>query len=256
MALANYVKFRRGTPAMYAALATKDADSLYFISEVGATSGLLYLGDKLISGNVSLNNTLSDLDDILLSEGITPNSLLIFDGDQQKWVNKPISEIFNEIMDGQLFEMQGATETTDGAAGIVPAPKAGDDTKFLQGNAKWVTINQFSPVHAAELQQLKNDVSTILGEDQGLSMRQVAESAIATIVANAPANLNTLEKIADKLEEHDNNFNTINNRIETIEQMVVGDLSEQLEALRQRDNQLQFAIDDLDFRLQWRGIVE
>ena len=80
MALANYVKFRRGTPANYAALASKDADSLYFISEKDATQGVLYLGDKLISGSLTANISLSDLQDVLLGNNITPNSLLIYDG--------------------------------------------------------------------------------------------------------------------------------------------------------------------------------
>lgn len=84
MALANYVKFRRGTPANYAALASKDADSLYFISEKDATQGVLYLGDKLISGSLTSNTSLSDLEDILLSNNVTPNSLLIYDGNEEK----------------------------------------------------------------------------------------------------------------------------------------------------------------------------
>ena len=84
MALANYVKFRRGTPASYAALAVKDADSLYFISEKDATQGVLYLGEKLISNSLTSNISLSDLEDILLSSNVTPNSLLIYDGEAQK----------------------------------------------------------------------------------------------------------------------------------------------------------------------------
>lgn len=251
-----YVKFRRGTPAMYAALATKDADSLYFISEVGAPSGLLYVGDKLISGNVSLNNTLSDLNDILLSADITPNSLLIFDSTKNKWVNKPFSEIFNEIADGQIFEMVGATSDTDGASGTVPQPKAGDDIKFLRGDGKWATINQLTPVVAAGIAQLRTDVNSILGDDAGSSMREVAASEVVKLIANAPANLNNLEKIADKLGEHDNQFVSVINRIETLEQTAIGNLSEELEALRQKDVYLQFEIDDLDARLQWRQIQE
>lgn len=34
----------------------------------------------------------------------------------------------------------GATSNTGGASGIVPAPAAGDDDKFLCGNGEWVTI--------------------------------------------------------------------------------------------------------------------
>ena len=133
MALANYVKFRRGTPAQFAALASKDADCLYFISEQGATQGVLYLGDKLISGSITSNITLSDLGDILLGENITTNSLLIYDGEQEKWVNKPFSEIFEDIT-GSLVQMVGATASQDGVAGIVPQPKAGDQIKFLRGD--------------------------------------------------------------------------------------------------------------------------
>ena len=84
MALANYVKFRRGTPAQFEALATKDADCLYFISEKNAITGLLYLGDKLISGGLTTDISLSDLEDILLSNTISPNSILIYDGEEQK----------------------------------------------------------------------------------------------------------------------------------------------------------------------------
>lgn len=43
-----------------------------------------------------------------------------------------------------LFErtedMQGATASTDGTAGIVPAPEAGDDEKFLRGDGTWAEV--------------------------------------------------------------------------------------------------------------------
>jgi hypothetical protein len=84
LALANYVKFRRGTPAQFAALASKDADCLYFISEPNGITGLLYLGDKLISGSLTSNISLNDLQDIVLSNNISPNSLLIYDGTEEK----------------------------------------------------------------------------------------------------------------------------------------------------------------------------
>ena len=196
MALANYVKFRRGTPAAFAALATKDADCLYFISEQNATQGVLYLGDKLISGGITSNISLSDLSDILLGENVSPNSLLIFDGEEQKWVNKPFSEIFGDIT-GSLVEMVGATASQDGAAGIVPAPIAGDQNKFLRGDATWAEVSGLTPAQAQELVQLRTDVNTIIGDDAGFSMREVAADEVATIVANAPEDLNTLKEIAD-----------------------------------------------------------
>ena len=157
---------------------------------------------------------------------------------------------------GGFSEMQGATDTEDGATGFVPKPKAGDNTKFLQGDGKWVAINQFTPMHANQLIQLRSDVNIILGDDRGSSMREVAASEVAKVIANAPADLNNLEKIADKLVAQDSQLISLNDRIEMVEQAIVGDLAEELEALRQKDNYLQLAIDDLDFRLQWKGLVE
>ena len=34
--------------------------------------------------------------------------------------------------------MQGATASADGASGLVPAPQAGDQDKFLKGDGTWV----------------------------------------------------------------------------------------------------------------------
>lgn len=38
----------------------------------------------------------------------------------------------------------GATSQTAGTAGLVPAPAAGDETKFLSGNGQWTTVSQYS----------------------------------------------------------------------------------------------------------------
>lgn len=259
MALANYVKFRRGTPAAFEALANKDADCLYFISELNATQGLLYLGDKLISGSLNSSLSLSDLEDILLSQNITPNSLLIYNGTQQKWVNMPISEVLSEIT-GSLTEMVGATSQRDGSSGTVPQPMAGDDTKFLRGDATWVTINQFTDVQARELVQLRTDVNSILGEDLGSSMREVAAEEVAKIVASAPADFDTLKEIADWIEDHPNDLTEINSRLTTVEgditilQTSVGNLEDEIEALKATDTSLQTQIYNLADRLRWMAI--
>ena len=51
--LPPYVIFRRGTPEAQARLSSPNEDTLYFVSQEGATSGKLYLGDKLISSDAS-----------------------------------------------------------------------------------------------------------------------------------------------------------------------------------------------------------
>lgn len=259
MALANYVKFRRGTPAQFEALANKDADCLYFISEKNATQGVLYLGEKLISGSLTANTSLGDLQDILLSQSISPNSLLIYDGTQQKWVNKPFSEIIGDITGG-LVEMVGATASQDGASGTVPQPRAGDDTKFLRGDATWVTISQLTEVQAQELVQLRTDVNGILGDDSGLSMREVAAQEVATVVANAPESFDTLKEIADWIADHPDSFTEINSRLTTLEgttsvlQTTVYNLDDEIMALKAKDRNLEGQIADLDARLRWMAI--
>ncbi len=252
MALANYVKFRRGTPAQFAALANKDADCLYFISEQNAITGLLYLGDKLISGSLNASISLSDLEDIMLGNNISPNSILVFDGEEQKWVNKPFSEVFNDIT-GSLIEMVGATAVLDGTAGIVPAPLAGDQNKFLRGDGTWAEVSGLTPVQAQELAQLRTDVDTIIGNDSNSSMREVAADEVAKIVADAPAAYDTLKEIADWIADHPGSATELSSRL-TIVETAVGDLGDEIAALQAKDIDLQDQIDDLDYRLRWRAI--
>lgn len=252
MALANYVKFRRGTPTSYAALAVKDPDSLYFISEQNALQGVLYLGDKLISGSISASTSLNDLSDVLLGNNISANSLLIYDGTQQKWVNKPFSEIFNEIT-GDLIEMVGATSDRDGLSGTVPQPLAGDQGKFLRGDATWVTVNEITPAQVAELSQLRTDLNGIIGNDSGLSAREIAAAEVAKIVADAPGNLDTLKEIADWIQDHPTSYTEIITRVEVLE-TGVGNLEDEIAALQAADIDLQSQIDDLDYHLRWQHV--
>ena len=95
--------------------------------------------------------------------------------------------------------MVGATADADGVSGVVPKPLAGDQNKFLRGDATWVTVSGLTPQQAQEIVQLRTDVNGILGEDagSGLSMREVAANEVAKIVASAPEDFDTLKEIAD-----------------------------------------------------------
>ena len=90
---ADYVRFIKGTPTAWGALAEKDPNTLYFISEKDSNSGLLYLGDKLISGAGSVTieqggaKSLSKLSDVLLDVNISDGSVLTYDAKLKKWVN-------------------------------------------------------------------------------------------------------------------------------------------------------------------------
>lgn len=43
---------------------------------------------------------------------------------------------------GRTQDMTGATASTDGAAGIIPAPEAGDEEKFLRGDGEWAEAGE------------------------------------------------------------------------------------------------------------------
>lgn len=126
--MANYVKFFRGTPKAYANT-VKNSDTLYFVSESDSNVGSLYLGSKLISGEI---NSLTELEDILLSEQLSDGSILVYDESQSSWVNKTIVEA--------IGLMTPATAETSGGYGLVPAPGAGEQNYFLRGDGTWAPI--------------------------------------------------------------------------------------------------------------------
>jgi hypothetical protein len=60
----NYVKFIRGSSLAFSKLTDKNSDTLYFITDSDSNKSSLYLGDKLITGNIS---KLTDLKGIELT---------------------------------------------------------------------------------------------------------------------------------------------------------------------------------------------
>lgn len=138
MASADYVKFLRGTPSAYQALDVKDKDTLYFIAARDSLVGKLYLGDILVAGNVSADgtsiiDTLGELTDVNL-QGLENGKVLGYNSSLEQWVPMDLPS----AVQGSV--MIGATAETAGVAGYVPAPQAGDQTKFLRGDGTWQTV--------------------------------------------------------------------------------------------------------------------
>jgi hypothetical protein len=157
--LANYVKFLRGTPTAYAALTTKDKDTLYFIAEKDQKVGKIYLGDVLIAGSVneagdSIIDSLAELIDVNL-QGLVNGQVLGYNG--SKWVPMTLPEAI------AYSAMEGASADKAGAEGLVPAPAAGDQNKFLRGDGTWATID-VQAVH--ETQIFETELQTIDGEKE------------------------------------------------------------------------------------------
>ena len=211
----SYVRFLRGTPTAFSKVAKKDPDTLYFISELNADSGDLYLGSKLIAGKDALvKMSLGDLTNVVAGNVNDDGSILVFDENQGKWVVKKPEEVASII----CAVMKGASATEDGKSGMVPQPLQGQQNLFLKGDGTW----------ADPTANLRATVSTLIGNDGGMSVRQIAVDVLETalIPENAKESLDTLKEIADWIQSHPDDASNFNTRITRLEENVfdvVGD---------------------------------
>lgn len=127
--MANYVKFYRGSSVAFENLLNKNSDTLYFITDSDSNISSLYLGDKLIAEGIT---QLNQLKDIIISDSIDDNQVLVFDKNQNKWINKSLIEAIGVMI--------GASATKQGGAGLVPAPGINQHNRFLRGDGSWVDI--------------------------------------------------------------------------------------------------------------------
>ena len=218
----GYVRFIRGTPTAWNNLEKKDDNTLYFISEKGSSSGLLYLGSKLISGsgeiNIQSNTSLNKLKDVALNLNIQDGSVLTFDKKTGKWVDKvfeiKIPEI--EIPEINIEVFKGATKYMAGKEGLVPAPLEGQDKYYLQGDGSWS-----NPTEALEVELL-----LLRGQDETGSIRSIAANEILKIFgSNVPEKYNTIEKIANWIVENGTSVDSAEGarKLEELEKAVYGD---------------------------------
>ena len=128
--MANYVKFMRGTVAAYEKLTVKDDDTLYFLSNNDGKEGYLYLGTKLIAGPDDDVSSLGQLADVMITQGIDYDAILMYDSVEMKWRDYSF--------DALIFTP--GTEILPGASGFVPAPSAGERDKFLRGDGTWASV--------------------------------------------------------------------------------------------------------------------
>ena len=211
----SYVRFLRGTPTAFSKVAKKDPDTLYFISELNADSGDLYLGSKLIAGkNALVEMSLGDLKNVIAGSVNDNGSILVFDEDQGMWVVKNPEEVASII----CTVMKGASATEDGKSGMVPQPLKGQQNLFLKGDGTW----------ADPTANLRATVNTLVGSDSGMSVRQIAVDVLETalIPEGAKESLNTLQEIADWIQSHPEDASNFNTRITRLEENVfdvVGD---------------------------------
>ena len=198
----SYVKFVRTTLAKWDLLTNKDADTLYFVISDDNSKGSLYLGSALIANNLSAGLSLSQLTDFVASGAFTNEDVVVYQGG--RWTNKQISS----FMPGT---MKGATSDESGEGGLVPVPKAGDNTLYLRGDGTWAnpTVGVVSDLEAltTKVNTLDSNLTKVIGTDINKSMRSVASEVAATevakIVAKAPEAFDTLKEIADWIQGSD-----------------------------------------------------
>lgn len=207
MANTNYVKFLRGTPSAYASLETKDSDTLYFITATDASVGKLYLGDVLVAGNVtpdgtSIIDTLGELTDVNLS-GLKDGQLLGYNG--TNWVPMSPETAFS------VSVMSGATALENGESGLVPAPKAGDQDKFLKGDGTWATIEVQSGTQVFEVEiEAKADHIEAINGVVGETTLQTGDIAIVKEVISGDKRAYTAYVYDKTWKAMDGNYSAAN----------------------------------------------
>ncbi len=95
----NYVKFMRGTPTAFKNLASKDDDTLYFISVEGEEVGQLWIGNKLITMSTTADGLATYLDELqdVETAGAENGNFLGWDTEKQLWVPKSLVDAISEM---------------------------------------------------------------------------------------------------------------------------------------------------------------
>ena len=229
--MVNYVKFLRGTPEAFAKLAVKDSNTLYFISEKDATVGSLYLGAKLISASSSSITgeiSIADLKDVLIDNDLLGDgSILMYDYESKKWVNKTVDDIVVDVM-------RGATSTKAGKSGLVPAPQAGEENKFLKGDGTWAEISEITSDERLQIANLVTTVGSLIGDKQLgdasiPTIQKIAVDALTEVLVpeDAKLSLNTLQEIAAWIQSHPDDAAAMNQSITKL-QTNVGSINDVL----------------------------
>lgn len=212
----NYVKFVRGSATAWAALTEKSADTLYFITTYGDNNEILktemYLGEQLISDGaieqapVNVQLALKELTDVDIADSIVleDGMFLGYNATTKRWEPRTQTEV-------TVDTMTGASSSTAGTAGLVPAPAAGDEKKVLTGDGSWTELN------IPDITDLENQVSTLISGDVNKSARDIAAEEVAKIVADADEAYNTLKEISDWITSHPADVAEINSKITDIE---------------------------------------
>lgn len=115
--------------------------------------------------------------------------------------------------------MQGASSTKAGAAGLVPAPKVGEQNKFLRGDGTWAEAG-LTDAEKQELQDNTSKLEALIGDSTKLdgTVPSISEIALETLTEalvpeDAKESLDTLQEISGWIQKHPGDVTEINSNI-------------------------------------------
>ena len=191
----DYVKFIRGSKEAFNLLNNKDSNTLYFISEKDSTTGSLYLGSKLISGE---STGISELGNIVI-KNIGDSQILYYDYESEAWVNGSIYDL--------IGTMKGATADTDSTIGLVPVAKAGQQNLFFRGDGIWA-VPEF------EVKEVKFDANIFTNnETEEVSLIDFKDAVVGSLLTKG-------ENGSVKWTSKENLLSAVNGEITSLKEQI------------------------------------
>ena len=196
--MANWVKFLRGTFSQYDALPTKEQDTLYFVYSEDGKECALYLGNRLVSGNGTIDGATSfdELNDVLI-QSVADKHLLQYDASKSQWVNISFEEVINQIKEKLPTPTSFITSVNDINFSV-------DEGKL---NLKPVSISQVDNLqNVLDNKVEKVEGSRLINQEEIAALRAVIDGqsgefsnfikAVDTEVFNVEAETGKLELVA------------------------------------------------------------
>ena len=222
----DYVIFMKATTDVWGKMpdAQKKNNALYFVVDGPEDDvGRLYLGNTLIADGSGITEIgIEKLSDVSLAN-VSTGDILVYNLNSRKWENISLEGKIGDL----IKPFVGATETSNGVQGLVPAPAIEDRNKYLRGDKTWgdPTVEVRN-----DLNQLDAVVKVLVGNDAGSSVRSIAttiaadaaSAAVTTILDGAPEAFDTLKEVATWISKHPTteNFVNLDNRVGNLEDLL------------------------------------
>lgn len=159
----------------------------------------------MISGGEINNFSIGDLNDIII-DTVGDKQILVYDTALSSWVNADYKDIIKDFI--------GATSTSAGVSGLVPAPEEGKVNLFLRSDGKWaeieipditpgISISGESPISVNEngVISLAIDNITLGIIDNSLSIKGFEDAEVNSILTKTENGLEWIVPEANRDEE-------------------------------------------------------